>query len=590
MTATKGKAAHVHRQPLLLELSITSAQRSTNQLCSVVRHCGVCGVELLASCGRWTRRVDAVRSYSYRYGRLVSTQRGGMDLATSYRTRPPTLFRVLTYQLVPSRDRARFRSSLVHSTHHSILTHSSVPSGTHDTLTVTLSLPSATRPHSTAAHFMQSPFSMTAASSPLQGESGILPFSPSVSEWLERAQADSVSSWALPPLTLPERPFASLGCAGQYRMQASTEVDPPSPPSPPASISSSQSDVADSASLVSSAAASSIVPASSTTSASHSTSYLDHRRVDLQRRQRERVALRRLDELLASEGDGVDEPPSADGDSAGASGKGNKRRRRQKLCVLDASAARIQRLERQLSMARQDVRLLTQEVNNMTAREQLCVQWMDASRALHGGVLLHDRMVNFLLDCRSGRLLDASSSFFDFTGFTPGGVLQRVLNRLDATSSTGASWQIPECEYPLVRARRCGMSGAEQPDEDEPTEWVAMPSCRQYPHTLRLIDEFHSGKRDNFRAQVRVRWASGDMYEVQLTSWVADWEYVEEADGRRWQRPVTCVSAYSMDNHVYVDEALSHDELGHSQARSHARRASRSLSSSGGWRTSADQE
>ena len=394
-----------------------------------------------------------------------------------------------------------------------------------------------------------------------------VPFSPSVSAWLERAQADSGSSWpllALPPLTLPNGLSASTEVAVAYDNQAAT-VDATSLRSPPASVSSSQADSASPFSSSSSSSSSSSFPlpisaaASSTAAASSAdtyylSAYLDHRRVDLQRRQKERVALRRLDELLAEEG--ADDQSTAVTDLAEASDKSKKHKRRQRLSVLDASAARIQRLEQELRAARQDIRKLSEEVGSVAARERLCVQWMDASRALHGGGLLHDRLVTTLINCRTGRLLDASSSFFDFTGFTPGGVLQRVLNRVDSTSTTGEDRQLPDSEYPLVQAKRKA-NGIGADDKSESIEWVPQRAVKQYPHSLGLLQELLTGQRSSVRASFRCRHADGFVYEPQeMACWVVDVdaEWVQEADGRRWRRPLTFATAYFMDNCVQVEE------------------------------------
>ena len=410
---------------------------------------------------------------------------------------------------------------------HATLTHSTA----HTPLTCTPQLRSA-----------QSPLRMASISSPGRNEVLFLPFSPSVTAWLDSNEVDSSLSWALPPLVLADRPSSSLAIHLPYDECVAHSVDPPSPPSPPASISSSQSDLADTVSQLS-CDASSTRPAAASSNAGHSSSYLDHRRVDLQRRQREKVALLRLDELLA--GGATDESLAADGGSAEVSGKAKRRKRRQKLSVLDASAARIQRLERQLRMAKQDNRMLSEEISTMAARERLCVQWMDASKSLHSGGLIHDRLVRTLIDCGSGRLLHANGAFFDFTGFTPGGALQRVMNRIDPRTSTGERQQLPDSEYPLVRARRSRTNDDGQSGEAESTEWTPQQACKQYPRSVRLMQELMSGQRDDFKAPFRCRWADGCVYEFNGNFWVADWEWVREADGSRSRRPVRfCISAF----------------------------------------------
>ena len=60
-------------------------------------------------------------------------------------------------------------------------------------------------------------------------------------------------------------------------------------------------------------------------------------------------------------------------------------------------------------------------------------------RALDGANLLGERIIALLIECRSGRLLDANSNFFARSGWTPSEALQHVLNRkyIEPLSSSG---------------------------------------------------------------------------------------------------------------------------------------------------------
>ena len=239
-----------------------------------------------------------------------------------------------------------------------------------------------------------------------------------------------------------------------------------------------------------------------------------------------------------------------------------KRTRQYKLAVLEASAAHIERLERLLGEAEQAkcvsesrARMLSEEVGGLLEHERQSLQWQDASRALHSSGLLCDRFATNLFCCRSGRLLDASSSFFTMTGFTPGGILHQVFTPL--FDQSGDPHSDPP-SYPLVRARRGGAcDGGASCGESESTEWEPLRPLKQYPLTLRLLNEFFTGQRTTFRSSFRGRFADGYTYELlQKSFWIVDWEWTHEADGSRWRRPLTFATASALDEYFKVDDEL----------------------------------
>ena len=283
-----------------------------------------------------------------------------------------------------------------------------------------------------------------------------------------------------------------------------------------------------------------------------------HRRTDTRRRVKEIAAVKRLEQLCTGgQGEIV----------TGAALTTQRRKRKRtssrqyKLSTLQASAAHIERLERLLGEAQQAnrvsesrVRLLSEEVGSLLERERRGLQWQDASRALRSAGLLCDRFATNLFCCRSGRLLDASSSFFTMTGFTPGGILSRVLTPLFEQSRDPHN----EFAYPLVRARRGGAcDGGASCGASESTEWEPLRPVQQFPHTLRLLNEFFNGQRTTFRASFRGRFADGYSYELlQKSFWIVDSEWAVNADGSRWRRPLTFATASALDEYLRVDEEL----------------------------------
>ena len=220
-----------------------------------------------------------------------------------------------------------------------------------------------------------------------------------------------------------------------------------------------------------------------------------HRRSDAARRHREKAAVRRLEVLAAG--------PEHDDGTACSPGASQRQQKRHKLSVLEASAARIEQLERLLSEAGRANQRLSNEVSDVVNRERDSLRYADASLALHSVALVSERLVRALLDCRSDRLLDASSAFFHFTGFTPGGVLQRVLCCSDPSTRDGHRKRLPASEYPLVRARHSTSSG-----HNETVEWIPLQASPQYSRTRQLLHELLAGERETIHVPFRTRWAS----------------------------------------------------------------------------------
>ena len=323
------------------------------------------------------------------------------------------------------------------------------------------------------------------------------PLSPFAAEWLDSAQAEIDLSSPLSPLALSASlPSSSSPTAEQVNLRCVDESDAatsPSPPSPaPPQPASPRSPASASHAAFSPSA---VDTASSSPSSAQSNAHLKQRRWDAQRRRGEATAMARLEQLSCEH--------SLD------------KRKRRKLLVLEASAKRLEQLERLLREAEQanrmsqsQVQALSSELSSVAAREQHSLQWMDASRSLHGAGLLGGRSVTALLDARTGQLLDASSSFFTLTGFTPSGVLQRCMRRVEPAFPTDDASPQPHLEPPLVHANRANTASNMGAGDDGPTQWVYYQPVKQYPSTLELLQELLTGQRDEFRAPFRCRFAS----------------------------------------------------------------------------------
>ena len=418
---------------------------------------------------------------------------------------------------------------------------------------------------------MQTPQRLEQAVSPgPELDLAAFPLSPARVLWLERAHADISLAWPSSPLT-PLRRTSPLVASAAASDDFLSDNMSHAPPPPPHSVSSSQPVAHRSTASASSAASSSCTPSSSrspsppsgevpssrpTASAcapsSPTSSDAEPRVTDAERRRKEKAAFIVLARLSSE--DGASEATRGGVLSAGSTAR--RRRKRSRLSVLEASAARIHQLERLLNTAELAKHMAEAQVRALSSiqRERESAQLLVASNALHATCRLRGRVARTLFDCRSGRLLDASSSFFEVTGFTPSGSLQRVLNprfvqRLTEDDESDA------CEVALVktRCRRSGSNGRRSADAS--TEWIPIQSCNQYPATLQLMHEFQTGQRDSFTGVFRNRFADGHMYELpEKLCYVVDAELVEEADGRRWRRPLTRACAYALDGCIRVEE------------------------------------
>ena len=385
-----------------------------------------------------------------------------------------------------------------------------------------------------------------------QAESFKYPLSPLVAAWLEHA--DLSTSWALSPL--PDSAFSSpSGCPSPSASSAAVSDVSTAAAEP----SSSKPHAAPASSLWISSASSAVHakverPVAPPVSCTLPATVEQHRRADAQRRHRERAVLRRLEELS---GGGEGGQSTAGGGSTARQKR--KRHERQKLAVLEASALHIERLERLLNaselanrMTEAQVHVLGDEIHGMIARERAGMQWLDGSSSLRRAGMLGNRFGSTLIDCRSGRLLDANSAFFAMTGFTPSGVLQRKLDNmpLPADEQSADSSDTPAHDRPLVKAKR-----DHRTDRSSTTHWIPLQPCRQYPRTITLLNELLSAQRDSFRAPFRCRWLDGHAYEIHGMFWVVDVEYEQQPDGSKSRpRPLTFGCAASIDDYCGVEE------------------------------------
>ena len=180
------------------------------------------------------------------------------------------------------------------------------------------------------------------------------------------------------------------------------------------------------------------------------------------------------------------------------------------------------------------------------------MQWLDGSLTRHSAGSMSFSFCTTLLDCRSGRLLDASSTFFRTTGFTPGGALQKLLDHFALPSSPDDAppVAITDADFPLIRAKR------EPADADlGAVRWTPLWPAKQYPSTLQLLQQFLLGELRTLRAPVGCRWADGCAYEFEANFWAVESEVVVEKDGRRWRRPLRMSVAGALDHYCLVDEA-----------------------------------
>ena len=181
----------------------------------------------------------------------------------------------------------------------------------------------------------------------------------------------------------------------------------------------------------------------------------------------------------------------------------------------------------------------------MVQLERQMMQWLEALRPIRGTSLLDGHFAYTLMDCQSGRRLDANNAFFSVSGFSPGGVLQRVLDPVLALSDSAT----PLSNAPLVRKRLCSTT-----DMRQQIQWVPLRPLRQYPATVRLVRELLTARVDDVLVTFRSRFVNGQAYEFQAHVWVADAEWVEQEDGSKCRRPLTYATAVSVGCLCRIDE------------------------------------
>ena len=304
---------------------------------------------------------------------------------------------------------------------------------------------------------MQRPLEPSSPAGDNPGEPSASPLSSPVAPWLQYAPPTPSASWLqlsifspsdyVVPSTSPAPSTAVHSIAVQSSLQAAS-VPPVSArlvqsatSSLPALVASSAPDAS---CTTTSSPVSTAVEAEQLAASLSAAEVMAHRRSDAQRRQRERAAVERL-EALAPCG----EPEQRETSSSSAA---RQQRKRRKLSILEASAARLAQLEQLLEEAERSNKALSAEVSSMAARELRSMQWTDASQTLHSAGLLGERLARALMDTHTGRLLDATSSYFARTGFTPGGALQRIANCANPSLRTGHLQNLPLSDSPLVRA------------------------------------------------------------------------------------------------------------------------------------------
>jgi hypothetical protein len=75
---------------------------------------------------------------------------------------------------------------------------------------------------------------------------------------------------------------------------------------------------------------------------------------------------------------------------------------------------------------------------------------------------------------------------------------------------------------------------------------------------MRLLKELYTGKLNSFASPFRFLYPNGMMEERLTTVWVAKSECFEEADGRRWPKPLQIMFQCSTEYGVVVGDHGSH--------------------------------
>ena len=366
---------------------------------------------------------------------------------------------------------------------------------------------------------------------------------------------DISSTWPVSPLMDPNNFLSLVDCfplspssvAASDSSAAAAESNSPSPSSTAPSLPL-QSPIPSS---VLEAAPDALAAQPEFASAATTVEHLrQHRSAEALRRSREKAIVRRLHDLSGTTA-GEDEQLSTATPSLAK--RCRQKRKRAKLSVLEACAARIERLEELLNaselanrMSEAQLRQMSENIDGLVRRERQSMQWMTNSISLRGSGPLDHRFAYTLMDCRTGRLIDANSVFFTISGYTPSNILQRVLDPVLASPTTTAT---PVHDLPLVRAKRNSSDGSTPAEQ-----WVPLRPLRQYPGTVQLLQELLTGRRDSYRAPFRSRWLDGNAYETYPTVWLVDVEWVEQADGSKRKRPLTFMCAAPVDDYCKIDE------------------------------------
>ena len=218
------------------------------------------------------------------------------------------------------------------------------------------------------------------------------------------------------------------------------------------------------------------------------------------------------------------------------------------------------------------------------------VSYLDSHHALYSSIFLHSSLVMMLLDLDTAVILDANSRFVQQTGFVRDDIIGRRINGKGAQdedsqaqaaqyevvqvrdrSAAARDWARARLVYRQTanrkrRSARCRATESDvdadaeaveaaddDDDEDDELPWIESPQVRQYPSSLRCLQELREGKRDSFRAPWRCVFADGRLVEVESMCVVAKRRWVAEADGTTWERPVSLLITNGWTDSVPVD-------------------------------------
>ena len=185
------------------------------------------------------------------------------------------------------------------------------------------------------------------------------------------------------------------------------------------------------------------------------------------------------------------------------------------------------------------------------------LRYLEEQRSLHSSYFSGSGVCMMLIDVTTQRMMDANATFFSMSGWTPAEILHRrcsvpahellaTLSQEQGGEAKGNSRWFMDSEdndRPMVRRRRA----------DGSTALVPIPYLRQYPSTVRLLGEMLEGRITSYRGQWRCVWADSNAYESEMMAWVAKSEWVEEPDGRRWERPTQALVVAAPDSCIRLD-------------------------------------